>query len=222
RRADAAQRRDEVGQSFERKIFAVQRDQHGVGRDERVQREQAERRRAVDEDTVEAIAQRLQERAQTRLAVRQRDELDFGAGQVALGGKCGGVVARGRWEERGRVGAGAGEGVGGRADGAALTTEADAAGYVALWVGVDEEDPLVGEGQRGREVDGGGGLADAALLVRDGDDPGHARVPCRPNYNPANHLGQPPDYVRPTRLSAVDIVAQPRETTIRAPGRASW
>ena len=59
--------------------------------------------------------------------------------------------------------------------GGALALEADAAREVALGVGVDEEDALVGEGEGGAEVDGGGGFADAAFLVGDGEDPAHGR-----------------------------------------------
>ena len=53
-----------------------------------------------------------------------------------------------------------------------LSAEADAARQVALWVDVDEQDALVGERERRGQVDGGGGLADAAFLVGDGDDAG--------------------------------------------------
>ena len=59
RRAHAAHRADEIGEPFEREVFAVQRNQHRVGGDERVEREQSERRRAVDEDVVEVVAQRM-------------------------------------------------------------------------------------------------------------------------------------------------------------------
>ena len=85
RAAHAAQRGDEIGEPLEREVFAVERNQHGVGGDERVEREQPERRRRVDEDEVEAVAERVEHEAQPRLAVRQRDELDFGAGEVAIG-----------------------------------------------------------------------------------------------------------------------------------------
>ena len=54
--------------------------------------------------------------------------------------------------------------------GAALPFLADAAREVALRIDVDEQDALVGERERGGEVDGGGGFADAALLVGDGYD----------------------------------------------------
>ena len=46
-------------------------------------------------------------------------------------------------------------------------------GGVALGIQVDEEYPALGGGERCREIDRSGGLADAALLVRDGDDPFH-------------------------------------------------
>src|SRR5690606_20247966 len=41
---------------------------------------------------------------------------------------------------------------------------------VALRIEVDDQDLAIGRGERGRQVDRGGGLADTALLVRDGDD----------------------------------------------------
>src|SRR5205814_4876099 len=41
---------DQVGQTFEREVFAVERNQHGISRDEGIEREQAERWRTVDED----------------------------------------------------------------------------------------------------------------------------------------------------------------------------
>ena len=59
-RADAAQRRDEIGEPFEREVFAVERNQHRVGGDERVERQQPERRRRVDEDVVEPVAQAVE------------------------------------------------------------------------------------------------------------------------------------------------------------------
>ena len=52
-------------------------------------------------------------------------------------------------------------------------TDAEGGGGAALDVEVDEEDAVAAAGEAGGEVDRGGGLADAALLVRDADD-GHA------------------------------------------------
>ena len=86
RGADAAHRADEIGETFEREVLAVQRNQHGVGGDERVEREQAERGRTVDEDVVVVVAQRMRAAREAVPRARQRDHLDFGAGQVAVGG----------------------------------------------------------------------------------------------------------------------------------------
>ena len=55
---------------------------------------------------------------------------------------------------------------------AAVKTETT--GRVALRVEVDHEHDLACEGQVGREIDDGGGLADAALLVGAGDDLAHS------------------------------------------------
>jgi hypothetical protein len=63
----------------------VQRDQHRVGRDQGVQREQPQRRRAVDENEIELVAERLQNPPQAALAFRKRDHLDLGAGQIPIG-----------------------------------------------------------------------------------------------------------------------------------------
>ena len=83
--AHAPHRADEIGEAFEREVLAVQRNQHGVGRDQRIQREQAERRRAVDEDVVEPRPQRLDDALEAPLALGHRDQLDLRAGQIAVG-----------------------------------------------------------------------------------------------------------------------------------------
>ena len=77
--------------------------------------------------------------------------------------------------ERPRVGGRVGgrqrvvDGAGGRG----LALLADAAGQVALRIDVDEQHAPLGQRQRGGEIDGGGGFTDAALLVGDGERPGH-------------------------------------------------
>ena len=59
-----------------------------------------------------------------------------------------------------------------------LPFQTDAAGQVALRVHVDEQDLLFRQGEGGREVDGGGGLPDAAFLIGDGQDAGSHYVIC--------------------------------------------
>src|SRR5690606_4051380 len=66
----------------------------------------------------------------------------------------------------------AGEGVVDGPGGPGAILQAEAAREVCLRVHVDEQDLLVGEGERGCEIDGGGGLGDAAFLVGHGDDAG--------------------------------------------------
>ncbi len=48
--------------------------------------------------------------------------------------------------------------------------DAEAGRGVALGIEIDDQHALADRGQRGAEVDGGGGLADAALLVRHGEN----------------------------------------------------
>ena len=159
----------QFGDAFEREVLAVERNQHRVGGDERVQREQSERRRRVDEDVVEVGAQRIEQTLQTTLAAVESDELDLGAGELAVGGKKRERVDAGREDERSRVGIVRHQ----RAVGAALagaTLQADAAREVGLRIHVDEQDALFGQRERRAEIDGGRGFGDAALLIGDGDD----------------------------------------------------
>ena len=51
-----------------------------------------------------------------------------------------------------------------------LAIDAEAGRGVALGIEIEDEHPLADRGQRGAKVDGGGGLADAALLVRHGEN----------------------------------------------------
>ncbi|GAA0810557.1 hypothetical protein Sya03_19560 [Spirilliplanes yamanashiensis] len=48
--------------------------------------------------------------------------------------------------------------------------DVEARGGVALGVEVDDQDAVAVQGERDGQVDGGGGLAHAALLVRDAED----------------------------------------------------
>jgi hypothetical protein len=153
----------------------VERDQHGVARDEGIQREQAERGRAIDQDVIERAAEGRDEVAEALLAVGEGDELDLRACEVAVCGDGLEAFDAGVEEEREAVEGleVAGEAVVHRARGGGLAAEPDAAREVGLRVDVDEEHALVCECEGRGEVDGGGGLADASLLVGDGDDASH-------------------------------------------------
>ena len=104
--ADAPQRRDEIGEPFEREVLAVQRNQHRVGGDERVQREQAERRRTVDEDEIEVVAQRREERARAAARARGSATSSISAPVKFRSAGMSEEAVDGGWEdERSRVGA---------------------------------------------------------------------------------------------------------------------
>ena len=112
----------------------------------------------------------VEEAPQLRFAAGQRDHLDFGAGEIAIGGQdeqIRNVVAR--MKSSGISGAAVGRRqrvIDGSAA-ARLSPQADAAGQVALGIDIDEQN-LASVGGEGRgKVDGGRGLADAALLVGD-------------------------------------------------------
>ncbi len=182
----------QLAEPFQRVVLALDRDEHLIGRDEGVHREQAERRRAVDEDVVDVqLVERLfrQRLPHPVLPGDHADELDLGAGQVDRGRDA--QQVRRRRAYRSRLG---------QPDlpeqhlvdrrGAEPVLDAERRARVALRVEVDHEHPHPVHRERGGQVDGAGGLADAALLVRDREDPavGRARHPvalrvqhtCRP------------------------------------------
>jgi hypothetical protein len=116
------------------------------------------------------LGQRLLQPALAPLDVHQ---FHFGAGQVAVGAQH--VV-----EQPAFVAAHARLGDGGRLQQHVVDRELELAlvdarahGGIALRVEVDHQHALAHLGQAGGQVDGGGGLADAALLVGDAKDLGH-------------------------------------------------
>ena len=67
--------------------LAGQRDEHGVGAGQRVDREQAERGLAVDQHDVVAVEHRLERPAQRLLAADLEDQLHLGGRQVDVAGQ---------------------------------------------------------------------------------------------------------------------------------------
>ena len=53
---------------------------------------------------------------------------------------------------------------------AGVPVDAEPGRGVALGIEIDDQHPLADRGERGAEIDGGGRLADAALLVRHGEN----------------------------------------------------
>ena len=95
---DPVDRGHQVGEPLERVVLALQRHDHAIGGDQRIEREQPQRRRAIDEHVL--VTDRVRDRARQRLtqalgAIGQIDELDLGAREI---------LRRGDHIERGDVG----------------------------------------------------------------------------------------------------------------------
>src|ERR1700722_13332593 len=155
----------------QREVLALERDEHAVRAGKRVHRQQAQRRLAVDEDDVVVRYHRLQRAAKDELTADLVHELDLGAGQVdvarqqvhALDAGLHDHVMGGDTALHQQV-------VDGRVQLVRLDAEAHRQG--ALRIEVHEQHLATLLRQRGAEVDRRGGLADAALLIADGGDPG--------------------------------------------------
>ncbi len=168
---DAVDGIEQLGDAFEGEVLGLHRDENGVGRDQGVEGEEVERRGAVEDDELEAVADGLEGATEAILPGVEGDELDVGAEEIFVGRDDGEEVELGGLESVGSsevahqdlVGVGT----------VRVAEEAEAAGSVGLWVAVDQEGWGLVRGERGGEVDGGGRLADAALLVGDRDDSSH-------------------------------------------------
>jgi hypothetical protein len=161
---DHPDRAGQRAQPLEREVLGLHRDQHRIGGDQRVERQQPERRRAVEDDVVPRQRRRLLERPrQHRLAAQHADQLDLRAGEVLRGrhdlqrrqlGRLDHLLQLRPAEQQVVAAA--------RLDLPAAL--ADRRARVALRIEVDEQHPLLGHRQAGREVDRRRGLALAALF----------------------------------------------------------
>ena len=106
----------------------------------------------------------------TALAISERDQFDLSARQVAVGGHEREVIDAGGDDEWREVVTLARQRVVDRAVWGRLAFLAEPTRQVRLGIEIDNENGLVREGQRGRQIDRGGGLGDAALLVGDGNN----------------------------------------------------
>ena len=157
----------------QREELAGQRDEDALGAGQGVDREQAERRLAVDEDHVVAIEHRLERPAERLLAADLGDQLHLGGRQVDVGREEVHPLDRGGADDVVDLDAALHEQVVDRGlQLVGLHAEADR--ERALRVEVHQEHPAAVLGERRAEVDGGRRLADATLLVRHRDHPGRA------------------------------------------------
>src|SRR3990172_226126 len=86
-RAHPAHGRQELAHPGEGEELALERDQDGIGGDEGVESEKPQRRRTVDKDVVVRARDGREELAESELAARLVDELDFRSRQVPFRGE---------------------------------------------------------------------------------------------------------------------------------------
>src|SRR5256885_546173 len=82
--AYAFNRVQQLADTFEGKVLALHRNQHGVGCNQRVQREQVQRRGTVQHHELEAITQWRERLAHAKLTRLSVDQLKVGADQVLV------------------------------------------------------------------------------------------------------------------------------------------
>jgi hypothetical protein len=207
---------EQAGQTFERVVLALQRDDHGVCRRQGVECEQPERGRAVDQHDLVGVADLGERALEPALAIDRGHELDLGAVEIAtrrdqmqitqLGG------ARHRFHDAMpaqrviyvRLGA----------------ARAVCAGRVGLGVEVDQQGGALGGSQARGEIHGGRRLPDAALLIDDRVDPprmGHLAL--TPRAGSPRPSRQPPPWGnrRFLLISQVDAAVQAEKLALARP-----
>ena len=141
-----------------------------MGADERVQGQEPERRRAIDEDVVVALDDVLRELvAQRHLAADRAEELELGRRELDVRRRDVEMFRPRVQDDRREARLGLDHDVRHPAlDRSEVHAETD--GEVGLGVEVDTEDGVPELGERSAEVDRAGRLPDATLLVRERDD----------------------------------------------------
>ena len=167
------ERVEQAGEALEREVLGLDRHDHPVGRDQGVDRQRAERRRAVEDHVRRLVAQRCERLAQARLGPGLARQLHVRRGEVRAGRQQAQVRDVGRDERLARADAPAEHVVDARRSDifenpsptVALACASTSTRIVAI----------ARLGDAGRDVDRRRRLADPALLVRDGVDRSHRR-----------------------------------------------
>ena len=169
---DEADRGQQLTEALEREVLALDRDERRVGRRQRVDRQQPERGRAIDQDVVELAG------AWDRRGPR-------GAARAARAASARPRRRRGRSTTGSASGRRPASSIGelvelrpssmtaSYTDRSRARSIAERARGVALGVEVDDQHPVAREGQVAGQIDNRRGLSDAALLVGTGDRLAH-------------------------------------------------
>ncbi len=183
RGAHLLHRLQQLRQALEREELALQRHQDRIRCGHRVDGEEIERRRTVDQQ-IGVIGlgggvgvERGDRIAQPKRAIARRSQFKFETGKIHR--RCRDMQSRHRGRHH-RVAQRrfADQHVIGRAA-AVAAVDAETGGGVALRIEIDDQHPLADRRKRGAEIDRGGGLANAALLVGQRQDAGMADRVCR-------------------------------------------
>src|ERR687898_772539 len=160
-----------LDESAHREVLALHRDDHLIGGGERVHGEQPETGRGVDADEVVVVAYLVQGLLKRALATDLGAHRDLGAGEVDRSYGDIDLALDDHLADRDPVDE--------HVEHALLDlvgVDALAHRQVSLRVHVDRQHAVAGLLEGDGEVEGGGGLRDPALLVRERDHPGRALV----------------------------------------------
>ena len=169
---NALDRLDDLADALQGQVFGLDRDQHGISGDQCVERDQAQRWRAIDEDRVVLLAGPLQELLEQELPALTVDQFKFHPHEITVGGQYVKVgesfILQGEFLDR-RVGQ---EGIVDRSP-FRIRAEAQGPRGIGLGVSIDEKCRAIHERESSGEVDCRRRLSHAAFLVHDGHDPCH-------------------------------------------------
>ncbi len=136
----------QLSQALQRVVLALDRDQDLLARDERVDRQQAQGRRAVDEDVVQRLLVRRDRPLEPALTCDQRDQFDLRTGEVDGRGRTEQAFDIGDRLDHFRERPALDQHV---VDGGHIGVVVDAqrGGGIALGVEVDDQDPRTVQGE---------------------------------------------------------------------------
>ena len=150
-------------------VFALDGYENLFCSDEGAGHEEANAGRAVEDDQIEGGIEAKGIESGTDMAERvvHSGEVHFGPGEVEFGSENLKVGVTGRLQHIEGTGLAEENGVEAFAG---HVPQAEATGGIGLGIKIDEEDPATCFGRSRGEVNGGGGLADPALLINDSHD----------------------------------------------------